>query len=506
MTAAYKHRHLSMGPQLAEPPGVLSETREIPLAGHPIPQELHRCPRGSSVAALAGEGDRATAPAVHSGWDAAAIRRPSRTAALWGQVWTWRKDTSERAGADGQHPDHRAGGECPGDGQRRAYGRGAAMVPRAAGRPAGLGDAGGAGRCAVLCGVDAAGRRPRPARAIGRDLRRRPADAGPVDQPAADRAAHLGHDRRGRGAGATAGRGRRGAERDRRDAAVLSGGGVQRGPGVRAGGRVARHLGRPAAGAAGRRAAAGGRRRTSWPAGPPRWAGTTAPRSRWRSGARPAARRPWCCTRCTGWPGGWGSRCSAGCTAVASCSSSAARTTRWRRRRSCSAAFGEGPVVVGPGVPTLDDATESARAASGRVPVSPGLADRARARWPRPTCCRSARWPGMPRPDGSCGRRCSPALGRAGGELLETLDAFFAAGGVLESAARALFVHPNTVRYRLRRVGEITGLSPLASRDAFALRIALTVGRLDPSAARTTPRAASLTWENAGRPGAPPRP
>ena len=51
---------------------------------------------------------------------------------------------------------------------------------------------------------------------------------------------------------------------------------------------------------------------------------------------------------------------------------------------------------------------------------------------------------------------------RAGGELLETLDAFFAAGGVLESAARALFVHPNTVRYRLRRIGEVTGL--LAAR------------------------------------------
>jgi DNA-binding PucR family transcriptional regulator len=79
------------------------------------------------------------------------------------------------------------------------------------------------------------------------------------------------------------------------------------------------------------------------------------------------------------------------------------------------------------------------------------------------------------------------SLARAGGELLETLDGFFAAGGVLESAARTLFVHPNTVRYRLRRVGEITGLSPLLSRDAFALRVALTVGRLDPSAPSAVP-------------------
>ena len=80
---------------------------------------------------------------------------------------------------------------------------------------------------------------------------------------------------------------------------------------------------------------------------------------------------------------------------------------------------------------------------------------------------------------------CRPAEGEEA--LLETLDAFFAAGGVLEGAARGLFVHPNTVRYRLRRVGEITGLTPLAPRDAFALRIALTIGRLDPSATPVIP-------------------
>jgi DNA-binding PucR family transcriptional regulator len=58
---------------------------------------------------------------------------------------------------------------------------------------------------------------------------------------------------------------------------------------------------------------------------------------------------------------------------------------------------------------------------------------------------------------------------------------------VLESAARALYIHPNTVRYRLRRVGEVTGFSPLLPRDAFALRVALAVGRLDPSAPAAVP-------------------
>jgi len=144
------------------------------------------------------------------------------------------------------------------------------------------------------------------------------------------------------------------------------------------------------------------------------------------------------------------------------------------------AGFGAGPVVVGPSVPSLDLATESARAALAGYRAA-------------------AAWPAAPRPvaaDDLLPERALAgdtearrvlrqavygALVRAGGELLETLDAFFAAGGVLESAARALFVHPNTVRYRLRRVSDVTGFSPLAPRDAFALRVALALGRLDPT-------------------------
>ncbi|HLL68869.1 MAG TPA: helix-turn-helix domain-containing protein [Micromonosporaceae bacterium] len=145
------------------------------------------------------------------------------------------------------------------------------------------------------------------------------------------------------------------------------------------------------------------------------------------------------------------------------------------------AGFGEGPVVVGPAVSSLDEATESARAALAGFRAAPA-------------------WPAAPRPVAAADLLPERALAgdadarrilrhevygsliRAGGELLETLDAFFAAGGVLESAARSLYVHPNTVRYRLKRVTDVTGLAPLVPRDAFALRIALTIGRLDPSA------------------------
>ena len=69
-------------------------------------------------------------------------------------------------------------------------------------------------------------------------------------------------------------------------------------------------------------------------------------------------------------------------------------------------------------------------------------------------------------------------LRQAGGGLLETLVVFLDQGLSVEAAARTLFVHANTVRYRLRRVHEITGYSPTDPRDAYALRLALTLGRL----------------------------
>ncbi|MCW2612955.1 MAG: PucR family transcriptional regulator, partial [Cryptosporangiaceae bacterium] len=70
-------------------------------------------------------------------------------------------------------------------------------------------------------------------------------------------------------------------------------------------------------------------------------------------------------------------------------------------------------------------------------------------------------------------------LAAAGGALLETLSVYFDSGASLEGAARLLFVHPNTVRYRLRRVTDVCALSPFDARDAFSLRLALSIGRLD---------------------------
>ncbi len=66
----------------------------------------------------------------------------------------------------------------------------------------------------------------------------------------------------------------------------------------------------------------------------------------------------------------------------------------------------------------------------------------------------------------------------AGGGLLETVTAYLAHAGSLEATARTLYVHPNTVRYRLRRAADVTGLAATEPRDGFALHIALVLGRL----------------------------
>ena len=69
-------------------------------------------------------------------------------------------------------------------------------------------------------------------------------------------------------------------------------------------------------------------------------------------------------------------------------------------------------------------------------------------------------------------------LADAGPALTETLDAYLDSGGAIEACARKLFVHPNTVRYRLKRITDFTGRDPTTPRDAYVLRVATTVGRL----------------------------
>ncbi|TBR15487.1 MAG: PucR family transcriptional regulator, partial [Chitinophagaceae bacterium] len=68
-------------------------------------------------------------------------------------------------------------------------------------------------------------------------------------------------------------------------------------------------------------------------------------------------------------------------------------------------------------------------------------------------------------------------LEQAGGDLLLTASAYLEGGGSVEGAGRALFLHPNTVRYRLRKLTELTGLDVTDPRAGLVVRLALLVGR-----------------------------
>ena len=53
-----------------------------------------------------------------------------------------------------------------------------------------------------------------------------------------------------------------------------------------------------------------------------------------------------------------------------------------------------------------------------------------------------------------------------------------------QATARALFVHANTVRYRLGRVGDLLGYDPTSPREAHILAIGIALGRLSASEKR----------------------
>ena len=59
-----------------------------------------------------------------------------------------------------------------------------------------------------------------------------------------------------------------------------------------------------------------------------------------------------------------------------------------------------------------------------------------------------------------------------------TVSTFLASGGSLETTARTLNVHPNTVRYRLKRAADTTGWDATDPREAYVLTTAIALGRI----------------------------
>lgn len=62
-----------------------------------------------------------------------------------------------------------------------------------------------------------------------------------------------------------------------------------------------------------------------------------------------------------------------------------------------------------------------------------------------------------------------------GGDLIKTLEVYFEHNGTVSQAAEALFVHRNTLVYRMERIAEITGLDLENTETRLAVQLALRI-------------------------------
>ncbi len=118
--------------------------------------------------------------------------------------------------------------------------------------------------------------------------------------------------------------------------------------------------------------------------------------------------------------------------------------------------FGPGPVVLGPPAVSLIEVAKSTRAAFAGVVAAPA--------WtltPRPVAADDLLPERVLIGDVAARERlisiAYDPIVRAGGALAETVSTFLACGRSLELASRTMFVHANTVRYRLKKVTDLTG-------------------------------------------------
>lgn len=143
---------------------------------------------------------------------------------------------------------------------------------------------------------------------------------------------------------------------------------------------------------------------------------------------------------------------------------------------SLESSFGQGPVVIGPTVRDVSSANVSARAALSAFAVVRNsktervlhaddvLAERALA--------------GDALAKQTLVDKIYKPLASNSIELLETLEAYLECGRSLEATAKKLFVHANTVRYRLKRISDLIGWDPTGAHEAFVLQVAMVLGNM----------------------------
>ncbi|PPF85201.1 PucR family transcriptional regulator [Subtercola sp. Z020] len=148
--------------------------------------------------------------------------------------------------------------------------------------------------------------------------------------------------------------------------------------------------------------------------------------------------------------------------------------------------FGPGHLVLGHEVASLVDASRSAKAALAGFAVAKSWRNA-----PRPVYADDLlperALAGDPLARSTLVNRVYKPLQDQSPELMTTLWCYLDNGRSLEGTARELFVHPNTVRYRLKRVSQVIGWDATGAREALILQSALILGSMnepDPSARR----------------------
>ena len=145
--------------------------------------------------------------------------------------------------------------------------------------------------------------------------------------------------------------------------------------------------------------------------------------------------------------------------------------------------FGPGHLVLGPPVTALVDAGQSARAALAGFAVA-----RAWRNAPRPVeaddLLPERALAGDPVAKLTLVERVYRPLHDHSADLVSTLWSYLDNGRSLEATARELYVHPNTVRYRLKRVSEVIGWDATGPREALILQTALILGSIGTDATR----------------------
>ncbi|MCT9820043.1 helix-turn-helix domain-containing protein [Microbacterium sp. W1N] len=148
--------------------------------------------------------------------------------------------------------------------------------------------------------------------------------------------------------------------------------------------------------------------------------------------------------------------------------------------------FGPGHLVLGPAVPALVDASQSARAALAGFAVA-----KAWRHAPRPVeaddLLPERALAGDPLAKATLVERIYRPLLAHSTDLVATLWSYLDNGRSLEATARELFVHPNTVRYRLKRVSDVIGWDATGPREALILQTALVLGSIGTDVTRRRP-------------------